>query len=155
VTVPRYYRSLIFLLGLTIAACTPVNNGKVITPTHILREIEWTPEELVQDVAHRILNKTQEASFHLIRLKGAEEPHIHETHDLTVFVVSGYGYVHFKDRSEKIKVGDVIYIPRGVIHWGENLSPNGTEVYVVFTPPFDGTDVKVVEEDQAENRSQK
>lgn len=107
--------------------------------------MQWTADELSRDIAVKTLRTTPEASFHLIRLKGAEPPHVHDRHDLTVFILSGTSVVHFKDRAVSIEPGELIDIPRGVWHWAENLGQDPTHAYAVFTPPFDGKDRRLEE----------
>ena len=102
--------------------------------------VQWTTDELARNVAVKTLRTTAEASFHLIRLKGTEPPHVHDHHDLTVFIFSGTSVIHFKDRSVSMGPGELIDIPRGVWHWAENLGHDPTHAYAVFTPPFDGKD---------------
>ena len=104
------------------------------------QNMQWTADELSRDIVVKTLRTTPEASFHLIRLKGAEPPHVHDRHDLTVFIFSGTSVVHFKDRAVSIRPGELIDIPRGVWHWAENIGQDPTHAYAVFTPPFDGKD---------------
>ena len=49
--------------------------------------VQWSQEDLTREVSVKHLGTTAEASFHFIRLQGAEQPHIHDRHDLTVFVL--------------------------------------------------------------------
>ena len=102
--------------------------------------LQWTPDELSRDVAVKNLGATPEASFHFVRLKGAEKPHFHDRHDLTVFIFSGLSRVHFKDRTVIMGPGHLIEIPRGAWHWAENLGQEPTQAYAIFIPPFDGKD---------------
>ena len=107
--------------------------------------VQWSAEELTRDVAVKTLRKTEQASFHFVRLNGAEAPHVHDRHDLTVFTFSGQSVVHFKDRTVSMGPGDLIEIPRGVWHWAENIGQAPTQAYAIFTPPFDGKDRRVQE----------
>ena len=88
----------------------------------------------------RRLRVTPETSHHIIRLKNAEKPHIHKHHDLTVFVLEGTAVIHFDNKNLIAKAGDVIEIPRGVVHWAENLDRRGSQVYAIFNPPYEGKD---------------
>lgn len=105
----------------------------------------WTAEERARGMAVRSLKVTQETSHHLIRLRTAEPPHTHEFHDLTVYVLQGRAMVHLAGQTILVRPGDVIEIPRGVIHWAENLGPGDSLVYAIFNPPFDGKDRKLVD----------
>ena len=132
---------LLFLIfALVVCALQKFQRGTVISPEKGFSRIEWTKEEKAQDLGVRTIRQTKQASYHLIRLKGVEKPHVHDTHDLVVFILSGNGIIHFDKHSTKIKPGDVIEIPQGEIHWGENTGSLPCELYAVFTPPFDGKD---------------
>ena len=121
-------------------ACVPAEKGRVFSPHASLREIQWTEEENAREVVLRTLRVTKEASFHLVRVRTAEKPHVHDAHDGTVFVLAGRFLVHFGERSMVVGQGDVIEIPRGVPHWAENIHSESSEAYVIFTPPYDGKD---------------
>ena len=114
-------------------------SGRMIAPLQE-NQIVWTEEELAKPIALRTLHQTQEASYHMVRVRTAEDPHTHDGHDLVVFVMKGKIRIHFKDRFVDTKPGDVIEIGRGEIHWGENLGSEAGEAYAVFTPPFDPSD---------------
>tara|TARA_B100000315_G_scaffold212344_1_gene209666 strand:- start:5695 stop:6117 length:423 start_codon:yes stop_codon:yes gene_type:complete len=107
--------------------------------------VQWSQDELTMDVVVKNLGATAEASFHLVRLKGAEVPHIHDRHDLTVFILAGNSVVNFKDHTVLMGPGDLIKIPQGLWHWAKNIGQNPTKAYAIFTPPFDGKDRRVVE----------
>lgn len=132
------------MMGLSIS-CTQRSSPLLISPEVPYGPIVWSPEESQQDIALKTLRQTPEASFHLIRLKGTERPHVHDHHDLTVFVLSGKARVHFATRSVEVGPLDIIEIPRGHMHWAENISPGPSVVYVIFTPPFDGKDHRLIE----------
>jgi mannose-6-phosphate isomerase-like protein (cupin superfamily) len=100
----------------------------------------WTAEELAKPIAVRRLRATAETSVSLIRLMKAEQPHIHKDHDLVVVLLSGSARLHLGERTVAVHPGDVMEIPRGVVHWAENTGPEASEVYAVFSPPYDGHD---------------
>ena len=146
---PMGSRYLQVACGLAVAggmasACSGRPPGRIVAPERGRAHAEWTVEERGKDLVVRNLRRTQEASFHLIRLRTAEPPHVHDRHDLTVFMLTGAGLIHLAGRVEQVGPGDVIEIPRGVEHWAENRDPQASEVYAVFTPPFDGKDRRLV-----------
>jgi len=116
----------------------------MVTPDKSFSTIEWTSEELAQDIAIHTLTVTPEASYHLIRLNRSEKPHVHDTHDLVIVITQGKMRFHWKDRSLDLAPGDVIEIPRGTVHWGEKVTSESPEIYAVVTPPFDGKDQREV-----------
>ena len=133
----------VFLVSLFCASCQTAK-WSVISPEATFKQVTWDKTELAGDVAIRTLRQTPEASFHIIRLNKSEKPHIHERHDLVVYVLKEEALVHYRDKTVKVKRGDVIEVPKGTIHWAETVHNKPAEVYAVFTPPFDGKDVKPV-----------
>lgn len=135
-------RLLPLTAALLLAACAaaPSGQGRVVAPDGSSERIVWTAEELAKPIAVRRLRATAEVSVSLIRLKDAEKPHIHQKHDLVVVMLSGAGVLHLGDRAIPVKPGDVMEIPRGTVHWAENTDPAGSEVYALFSPPYDGLD---------------
>lgn len=130
---------------LLFSSCAAAKPGRIIGPVGVMPPIQWTREEQASDLAIRTLRKTEDASFHRIRLGGSEEPHIHKTHDVAVFVLSGEALLRLGKKTYELKKGDVAEIPRNKLHWAENLSDPPCEVYAVFTPAFDGEDYHPVE----------
>ena len=117
--------------------------AKVVSPEGEIKKIEWNEWELYKDPAKRDVGKTDEASYHIVRLQGVEPEHTHDTHDLVTTVLKGTGKIYFRDQSFDLQKGDVVHIPKGVPHWVENTGPEAMEAYAVFVPPFDGKDFHV------------
>jgi len=138
------YAAVNLSILLLLVACVEVKKGRVVSPHATLAEINWSEEERARKVAIRTLQATKEASFHLVRVGTAEEPHVHDGHDGTIFVLTGKFRVHFGDRSVIVGPGDVIEIPRGTPHWAENIHSEASEAYVIFTPPYDEKDWRPV-----------
>lgn len=134
----------IFIFAFSLAGCrTSVRPARIISPEGILPKTAWSREERQKEIAVRTLKTTQEASFHLIRLRTTEKPHTHNNHDLTVVMLSGGARVFIEGRRYEVNPGDIVEIPRGKVHWAENRASEASEVYAVFTPPFDGKDHQI------------
>jgi len=131
---------ILFLLSSPAQAKTRKWEGRLITPDEMTESVPWVDAETKSDVSVRKLRATDDASFQLIRLNTAEKPHIHERHDLTVFVLRGEVLMHLGQNAIKTRPGDIIDIPRGTPHWAENRAKNGSEAYAIFTPAFNGDD---------------
>ena len=136
-------RMQLLVLLVLAAGC---GGGRIVSSAGVSDGIAWTREELAKDIAVRVLRSTSQATTMAIRLKTAEKPHIHADHDLVVTVLSGAGRVHIGGRTEVVRPGDVIEIPRGVPHWAENTDSSASVVYAVFTPQYDGKDSQPVGE---------
>ncbi len=136
---------IFFILSLFAVSCTRLSpQVQLISAEGVREDIPWTQEELQKEIAVKLLWKTEKASAHKIRLRTKEKSHIHQEHDLVVVLIKGRGKLHYLNHSVKIKPGDIMEIPRGTIHWAENLDSEASEVYAVFIPPYDGKDFKEV-----------
>jgi len=79
----------------------------------------------------------------LVLIKGAEEPHYHAAHELTVVLLKGKGYLYLDGRKELLKEGDAAFIPRKAVHYYENDAELSV-LLATFVPSYDGSDsVKV------------
>jgi mannose-6-phosphate isomerase-like protein (cupin superfamily) len=128
------------MMVLVAAGCGQAPPGRVVSPERTLVDPAWTAQELAKPIAVRRLRATPETSVSLIRLAGAEQPHLHRDHDLVVVLLSGAARLHLGERTVEVRPGDVMEIPRGVVHWAENSGPGASEVYALFSPPYDGLD---------------
>ncbi len=114
--------------------------GQIVMPEGAISEVAWDAAAR-EEIGKVELKRTQWASYHLIRLAGAEKPHVHQRHDAAITLITGHVRLHLGQETYEMKAGDVAYIPHGLEHWAENLVRSGaSEAYVVFTPPFDGKD---------------
>ena len=52
----------------------------------------------------------------IARIKGEFVWHAHENEDELFQVISGTLYMHFRDRTEIVKEGEIIVVPKGVEH---------------------------------------
>lgn len=138
-------RIILFLCFCGILSGASCNSGSKITVIGHegpMGPIAWS--NLDREKIVKTIHKTIEASHHLLRLQTSENPHIHDHHDLTAIMIQGMGRIHFADHSQEMKPGDMVYIPRGTYHWAENLDPEASEMYVIFTPAFDGKDRRFI-----------
>jgi len=91
------------------------------------------------------LGQGQSVSHHLVQVRDREKPHLHKIHDGTVVMVKGGGYLTMENRRLDLSAGDIVYIPRGAVHYFVNTASEPTVAFVVFSPPFDGKDTVPVE----------
>ena len=86
------------------------------------------------------IGRDSSSSHHIVALRGREPIHRHDTHDLLVVTLEGYGSMLLGDEERAIGPRSIVYVPRGMVHAMRNLSGEVLYGYAVFTPPFDGTD---------------
>lgn len=130
---------LFFACGVAALGCSKPEARGVLTPLGF-EEVAWTSDESAREIAVRHLRRTESASHHVVRLAGAEEPHVHRLSDLTVTVLSGRVEMHLGDSVSTIGAGQVVDIPRGTPHYAVNLTKGASIAYTVFSPPLDPTD---------------
>jgi len=106
--------------------------------------VEWSVEELAQEIAIKTLKTTAESSYHLVRIRTAEKPHVHERHDAVAVILEGRVEMHYRDRVVELGQGDIFQIAKGAPHWAKTISEFPTVAYVIFTPAFDGKDRRVM-----------
>ena len=91
------------------------------------------------------VGRTPGSSFHLIQVRGGEQPHRHVTHDLTIVVLRGCGVLTVEGVETRLAAGDVVVVPRGAVHWFSNTGRDVAVALVAFTPPLDVPDTVPVE----------
>ncbi len=83
--------------------------------------------------------KSDRMSFGIAVLgpKTKMDPHKHVNEEEIIFIIEGFGKVHFADgSSEVIEPGTVIVAPKNVDHLIENESSNPMKWCWVFSPPI-------------------
>jgi quercetin dioxygenase-like cupin family protein len=91
------------------------------------------------------LDRTEAASFHLVQVQTQEPYHLHRAHDATAILLEGRGMLKVGKDHIKMKAGDVVSIPRQLVHYYRNDADTPSVFYVIFTPPFEGKDRVVIE----------
>jgi len=80
------------------------------------------------------------ASHHVVWIVDREIPHRHDTHDLVVVMLRGYGSMRLGAETRPVGPNSVLYVPRGTPHAFTNASGEPALAYAVYTPAFDGKD---------------
>ncbi len=110
---------------------------KQVDPLKVAAENPLGPNENFKIIS---LGQGQAMSHHVVQIRDREAPHVHKAHDSTVMLISGRGYLMLSDKRIELSPGDIVYIPRGAIHYYVNSGVDPTIAFVVFSPPFDGQD---------------
>jgi mannose-6-phosphate isomerase-like protein (cupin superfamily) len=80
------------------------------------------------------------SSQHVVWIVDREVPHRHDTHDLFVVMVRGYGTMRLGAEKRPVGQGSILYVPRGTPHAFANESGEPALAYAVYFPAFDGKD---------------
>src|SRR5690606_14518485 len=96
---------------------------KAIDPNQKFREFSkpWHPHRIaLVDDMHVLLAKVQ----------GEFVWHAHQDQDELFMVIKGTLYMQFRDRTEVVREGEIIVVPKGVEHNPKTL--NGEEVHILL-----------------------
>jgi mannose-6-phosphate isomerase-like protein (cupin superfamily) len=91
------------------------------------------------------IGRGESVSHHLVQVRDAERAHVHRAHDLTVTLVRGRGEQAVGTQRVAVAAGDVVFVPRGTVHFFRNIGSDPAVALVTFSPPYDGTDHVPVE----------
>jgi len=93
------------------------------------------------------LGKDKSTSVYLfqIRQDAAMEAHSHKSHDEILYFSKGDGLLILNGTRHMVKEGMVVMIPRSSIHKYVNTGKDISVAVSMFSPPFDGKDIKVLE----------
>lgn len=141
--------SYYLIAGLTLSACVtgaPRAAGVVVSPADAASTTQWSDDERNAEVVMRNLRQSDEASFHLLRVRTALPPRKHEKSDMVLMVVAGQLELSLGDRRLPGAPGDVIEVPRGVPYGVKSKGDKPGVLYVVYTPAFNVDDVRKVAE---------
>lgn len=114
--------------------------GNTVSQQDLARALKENPLATTENIRVSLLNKTEQASVHLVQVRGNERAHVHQTHDMNVFVVCGFGDMVIGSETIRVREGDVVLVPAGVRHRFINRARSPSVAVVVFSPPFDGKD---------------
>ncbi len=133
------------ILFLSILSCGPkprfyLQYGPELRQFDLDRVLAENPLAPNENIKIATLGNGQTVSNHIVQVRDREVPHIHKDHDLTVMVVKGQGYLILEKERLDLTVGDVLFIPRGAVHYFVNTYGEPSVALAIFSPPFDGKD---------------
>ena len=131
----------IILIAIVFTGCT--DSPKVVFPNKEYKDFVWNEVNKQKNIAIHNLDSNNYSSTHLIHLKGSEQPHFHDKHNLTVTIISGESIIHFKDHEVILQKGDIVHIPKGTYHWAENIDSEASVVFANFAPAYRGKDMRL------------
>jgi mannose-6-phosphate isomerase-like protein (cupin superfamily) len=77
-------------------------------------------------------------SLLLMDSAAAEEPHVHQRHDVTVMLLRGRGTLVVEGRRHDMRAGDVAHVARGKVH---AFAPSGrATALAIFSPRLEAPD---------------
>ena len=137
----KFITAFFFLL----MACAPVPRfylqyGNDFRQSDLEKMLAENPLPTGENIKVITLGQGLAASHHVVQIRDREIPHVHITHDATVMMLKGQGFLMLEQRRIDLTVGDVVYIPRGAAHYFTNTAREPTVAFAIYTPAFDGKD---------------
>ena len=138
------YTLAIFTLA-CLFACAPgprfhLQYGRELRQADVEKTVAENPLGANENIKITTLGQGESVSHHIVQIRDRETPHIHKTHDGMVVMMKGRGYLMMESRRIELSVGDVVYIPRGMVHYFINTASEPTVAFVIYSPAFDGKD---------------
>jgi quercetin dioxygenase-like cupin family protein len=135
------------LLSSLAAACRP--NGTLLMPHPPRLEgfsdvARGAPLDADENIRPTLLQRNEQTSAFVVRIRDRETPHVHTRYDLTVVMLEGKGTLWLDGAPLAMHCGDVALIPKGTPHYFVNEGSDPAAALVVFAPPFDGPDQQPV-----------
>jgi len=139
---PRHTALLLFcFLGCAPAPKFLLQNKGGLQQTDVEKIVADNPLGANDNIKVTTVGQGESVSHHVVQIRDRESPHIHKMHDGTVVMMKGRGYLMIETRRIDLSVGDVVFIPRGVVHYYVNSASEPTVAFVIYSPPFDGKDI--------------
>ncbi len=140
-----------FFISANFLACAPsprlyMQHRGQFTQSQLAEILASNPLAPGQNIRVVNLGSGKETSHHLVQIRDREKPHVHRTHDLTVFMLKGKGYLMLGQKRIDLGRGDVLFIPRETVHYYVNTHSEPSVGLAVFSPVFRGKDSVPVNE---------
>lgn len=129
---------IVVLLSIFLATLVPINAAdtteQIISQIdEILKENPMKPGEKAQTI-----KIAEDDAISLLVLRVTEgvwvKPHIHKTHDETVYVIKGMAQMLINDKWVDIKPGSLHFNPKGKVRSVKNTGNEPMVIISIFTP---------------------
>lgn len=138
------FAAAVVLSGTALAASTvepPVVHFDEVVKAH--------PIDPARGAALTEVARGEQASVNVWQMTKGLPTHFHRSHEEVIFVRSGRAEARIGDRTVEMKAGDILLVPKGVVHGVKVLGDAPFLGVSVFAPAFDGKDRVFVEEKPA------
>jgi len=145
-----WIRGGLVILSFVLAACgaSPsfyLRYGDRLSERDLDSLLAANPLGASENIKAITLGQTREVSHHVVQIRDREVPHIHKGHDVTVVMLRGQGYLMWGKERMDLVAGDILFIPRGAVHYFINTHSGPAVALAIYSPAFDGKDTIPVE----------
>lgn len=92
------------------------------------------PLAVGENIKATVLSRSALSAHLLVQVRDREPLHYHADSDITVFLLRGRGVIHVGEQVFAVRAGDVLHIPRGVVHAYVNAGLEVGVALVVYSP---------------------
>jgi mannose-6-phosphate isomerase-like protein (cupin superfamily) len=112
-------------------------------PVETIRVSAWlTAHPLAPEQAFAAAEvwRSRTSSLHVVHIRTAEKPHLHQDYDAVATLLKGQGTFFIGTDEIPLQAGATVTIPRGVRHYFVNGAREPAMALAVFSPPMDQPD---------------
>lgn len=113
----------------------PGPDGKVIAAQSVETLLHANPLAPGENIKPIPLHRSAHTSHLLVQIRDREPLHYHADSDISVLMLRGNGTIHVGEQKLPAKAGDVLLIPRGVVHYFVNAGKESAAALVIYSPP--------------------
>ncbi len=135
----KQFLAMMLLLGLGAAAPADwlgpeSKNADRYAPRDLEKILAANPLGEHEDFKITPIFENPRSKHVLVQVRDREPVHVHTDSDITVWLLQGQGVMHIAGKQHAIKAGDVVHIPRDVVHYYVNHGPETGAALVVYSP---------------------
>ena len=103
------------------------------------------------------IGEGKSSSIYLFQIRENSEmdAHYHKSHDVTMYIKKGNGILELNGTRHNVTEGMMALIPRLSVHKYINTEKAASIVVLIFSPPFDGNDIKELRESAGIKKNKK
>lgn len=113
----------------------PAGGEKSVTMRSIEALLREQPLAAGENIKALPLLRNERTAHLLVQVRDREPVHYHADSDITVLLLRGHGTIHIGEQKLPAKTGDVLFIPRGALHYFVNESKEPAAALVIYSPP--------------------
>jgi quercetin dioxygenase-like cupin family protein len=108
--------------------------GAPLTQKNLEQTLRQRPLGPNENIRVTPLAQNGRSSQVLVQIREREPMHYHADSDITVLLLRGHGMLRLVDNAVPMRAGDVLHVPRGVMHAFVNQGTEIAAALVIYSP---------------------